>query len=296
MHTPGMPKPTLLIHGGACSQLSDQTKPGAIAATAALHLALTHGSAVLERGGSALDAVQAAVSTMEESGALNAGRGAVRDADGKRLLDAMLMDGGSQGIGAVAGVQYIRNPIQLARAVLDHTRHCLLIGNGAERLAEQHGLATVGDAWFCAPPPSQPVAHGTVGAVALDADGHLAAATSTGGTTAKLPGRVGDSPLAGAGTWADAHCAISATGVGEYFIRSGFAHRIAWAVAAGTPVITATQEALAAISLLGGWGGGIALTAQGELAAAFACPGMWRGLQRSGEKALVRCAPDELTG
>ena len=290
-----MLKPTLLIHGGACSQLTDPTGSEATTASAALHQALTRGSAVLDQGGSALDAVQTAVATLEESGALNAGRGAVCDADGKRLLEAMLMDGANHGIGAVAGVQHLRNPIILARAVLDQTRHCLLIGTGAERLADERGLARVSEDWFCAPPPNQPVAHGTVGAVALDADGRLAAATSTGGTTAKLPGRVGDSPLAGAGTWADAHCAISATGIGEYFIRTGFAHRIAWAVASGTPVTTAVQQALSAISRLGGWGGGIALTAQGELAAPFACAGMWRGLQRRGETATVLCAPGEFS-
>jgi beta-aspartyl-peptidase (threonine type) len=286
-----MPKPTLLIHGGACSQLTDPAGSEVATATAALHQALDHGSAVLDRGGSALDAVQMAVATLEESGALNAGRGAVCDAEGKRLLDAMLMDGATQGIGAVAGVQFLRNPIHLARVVLDQTRHCLLIGNGAERLADARGLARVNADWFCAPPPNQPVAHGTVGAVALDADGRLAAATSTGGTTAKLPGRVGDSPLAGAGTWADRHCAVSATGIGEYFIRTGFAHRIAWAVASGTPVATAIQQALSAISRFGGWGGGIALTAQGDLAATFACAGMWRGVQRCGEQPMVLCAP-----
>ena len=160
-----MLKPTLLIHGGACSQLTDPTGSEATTATAALHQALTRGSAVLDQGGSALDAVQTAVATLEESGALNAGRGAVCDADGKRLLDAMLMDGANHGIGAVAGVQHLRNPIILARAVLDQTRHCLLIGTGAERLADERGLARVSEDWFCAPPPNQPVAHGTVGAV-----------------------------------------------------------------------------------------------------------------------------------
>ena len=289
-----MPTPTLLIHGGACSQLTDPEGPEATSAQAALHAALARGTAVLARDGSALDAVQVAIASMEESGALNAGRGAVSDAHGQRLLDAMLMDGESQRIGAVAGVQRIRNPIVLARAVLDHTRHCLLIGSGAERFAALQGLASVDDAWFCAPPPHQPVAHGTVGAVALDAAGGLAAGTSTGGTTAKLAGRVGDSPLAGAGTWADDQCAISATGIGEYFIRTGFAHRIAWAVANGTPVATAIQQALSAVSGLGGWGGGIALTAHGEISTSFACAGMWRGLQRRGQSPRVLCGPGRL--
>ena len=287
--------PTLLIHGGACSELTAPHDPETTSAQAALHAALARGNAVLASNGSALDAVQVAIATMEESGALNAGRGAVRDADGKRFLDAMVMEGSQQRVGAVAGVQNIRNPIALARAVLEHTRHCLLIGQGAERLATQQGLATVDDSWFCAPPPNQPVAHGTVGAVALDAAGRLAAGTSTGGTTAKLAGRIGDSPLAGAGTWADGQCAISATGIGEYFIRTGFAHRIAWSVAAGMPVSLATEQALAALSALGGWGGGIALTTQGDLAASFACAGMWRGLQRVGEPASVLCGPGDLT-
>lgn len=256
-----------------------------------MRLALAAGMAVLANGGSALDAVQIAVTTMEDSGVLNAGKGAVRDADGNVLLDAMLMNGSTAQIGSVAGVQRVRNPIALARAVLDRTSHVLLIGSGAEHLADRHGLTRVGDDYFGAPPPDQPLAHGTVGAVALDHTGHLAAATSTGGTTAKLPGRVGDSPLAGAGTWADEACAVSATGVGEFFIRCGFAHRVAWAVAAGSTVEDAAVAALQRVTALGGWGGTIALSSDGSLTMPYTGAGMWRAYQRLTGEMVVACGP-----
>ncbi len=286
-------QPTLVLHGGVCSRL-----PGAayrLRGEATLRAALAIGMEVLAIGGMALDAVQAAVASLEDSGDLNAGRGAVRDADGQVMLDAMLMDGGTAAIGAVAGVQRVRNPIALARAVLARTPHVLLIGSGAEYLADQCRLERVADSYFGAPPPDQPLAHGTVGAVALDCNGGLAAATSTGGTTAKLPGRVGDSPLPGAGTWADHDCAVSATGVGEYFIRCGFAHRVAWSVAAGEPLVEATRAALQRVTQLGGWGGTIALTRTGEFTASFSvgAAGMWRAHQRLGSPAVVACAAEE---
>jgi isoaspartyl peptidase/L-asparaginase-like protein (Ntn-hydrolase superfamily) len=282
--------PTLVLHGGVCSRLPDPVYRLRVEAT--LRAALATGMAVLAAGGSALEAVQMAVATMEDSGDLNAGRGAVRDAEQQVLLDAMLMDGATAAIGAVAGVQRVRNPIALARLVLERTPHVLLIGNGAERLADDHALERVGDDYFGAPPPDQPLAHGTVGAVALDRGGRLAAATSTGGTTAKLPGRVGDSPIPGAGTWADQECAVSATGVGEYFLRCGFAHRVAWSVAAGETVSAASEAALQRVIALGGWGGAIALTRSGELALPFAAAGMWRAHQRLGDPARVACGPD----
>ena len=282
--------PTLVLHGGVCSRLPgpDYRQRG----EETLRAALAAGMAVLTTGGSALDAVQVAVTTMEDSGVLNAGRGAVRDAEGCVLLDAMLMDGITAKIGSVAGVQRVRNPIALARAVLERTAHVLMIGGGAERLADQLDLERVMDAYFGAPPPDQPLAHGTVGAVALDVHGHLAAATSTGGTTAKLPGRVGDSPLAGAGTWADDVCAVSATGVGEFFIRCGFAHRVAWAVAAGFTVDEATKTALQRVMELGGWGGAIALTSQGIISMPYSGAGMWRAHQRSDGEVFIACGSD----
>jgi len=283
-------EPILLIHGGVCSRLPEAGRQVEVAAV--MQTALAAGMVVLRGDGSALDAVQAAVAALEASGVLNAGRGAVRDADGQVLLDAMLMEGHTARVGAVAGVQRVASPVALARAVMERTGHVLLIGAGAERLADEHGLLRVGDDWFGAPPPDQPVAHGTVGAVARDVRGRLAAATSTGGTTAKLPGRVGDSPLAGAGTWADDACAVSATGVGEYFIRSGFAHRVAWDVGAGRAVSRATQEGLARVATLGGWGGCIALAADGEAAMPFIGAGMWRGYQRGAAGPVVAVGVD----
>ena len=280
-------QPTLVLHGGVCSRLPDPEYRQLGEAT--LRAALAAGMAVLSAGGAALDAVQVAVTSMEDSGVLNAGRGAVRDAEGCVLLDAMVMDGFTAKIGSVAGIQRVRNPIALARAVLERTTHVMLIGSGAERLADQQAIERVTDAYFGAPPPDQPLAHGTVGAVALDAHGHLAAATSTGGTTAKLPGRVGDSPLAGAGTWADEACAVSATGVGEYFIRCGFAHRVAWDVAAGFTVEAAAQRALQRVTELGGWGGTIALTREGIIAMPYSGAGMWRAFQHGAGDVFVAC-------
>ncbi len=257
-----------------------------------MQAALAAGMAVLRAEGSALDAVQAAVASLEASGALNAGKGAVRDAEGKVLLDAMLMEGHTARVGAVAAVERVASPVALARAVMEKTPHVLLIGAGAARLADEQGLLRVGEDWFGAPPPDQPVAHGTVGAVARDVRGRLAAATSTGGTTAKLPGRVGDSPLAGAGTWADDACAVSATGVGEYFIRAGFAHRVAWEVGAGRPLSRAAAESLARVATLGGWGGCIALASDGEPAMPFIGAGMWRGYQRGAAKPMIAVGVD----
>lgn len=283
-------QPTLVLHGGVCSRLPspDYRQRG----DATLRAALAMGMAVLSAGGAALDAVQVAVTAMEDSGVFNAGRGAVRDAEGCVLLDAMVMDGVTAKIGSVAGIQRVRNPIALARMVLERTAHVLLIGSGAERLADQQAIERVTDAYYGVPPPDQPLAHGTVGAVALDAQGHLAAATSTGGTTAKLAGRVGDSPLAGAGTWADEACAVSATGVGEFFIRCGFAHRVAWAVAAGLTVDEAAKIALERVTELGGWGGTIALTHNGIIAMPYSGAGMWRAYQRRHGEAFVACAAD----
>jgi len=280
-------QPTIVLHGGVCSRLPDPDYQRRGEAT--LRSAVAVGMAVLAAGGSALDAVQMAVTSMEDSGVLNAGRGAVRDAEGCVLLDAMLMDGATAKIGSVAGVQRVRNPIALARAVLERTSHVMLIGSGAEQFADQQALERVTDGYYFAPPPDQPLAHGTVGAVALDSAGHLAAATSTGGTTAKLPGRVGDSPLAGAGTWADDVCAVSATGVGEYFIRCGFAHRVAWGVAAGQTVEEASQAALQRVTALGGWGGTITLTRDGTFSMPYTGAGMWRAYQRMSSEAVVAC-------
>lgn len=269
----------LLIHGGAGA-----LQPGADdapAVHAALRAAAGAGRDVLAAAGRALDAVVAAVASLESSGEFNAGRGAVRATDGSVSLDAALMDGGSRAAGAVAALSGYASAIGVARLVLERTAHVLLAGEGAARFAAESGVPLAPPGLFR---PSargrSPAAghHGTVGAVARDADGAFAAATSTGGVPGKLPGRVGDSPLIGAGTYADACCAVSATGTGETFIRTVFAHRVATLVGAGRPVVEAAEAALAEVTALGGHGGCIALDAAGERALPFTTPGMFRAV------------------
>lgn len=277
----------LAIHGGAGviepDQLScDETE----AIHAALNAALEAGGVVLERAGHALDAVEAAVTVLEDAPWFNAGRGAVYTAEGAHELDAALMEGHTRRAGAVAGVRTVRNPVHLARAVMDRTPHVLLIGEGAERFADtQDTIARVENAWFDTPArhaqwrqaqareresvgtSARGTYFGTVGAVALDRHGHLAAATSTGGMTNKRYGRVGDSPLIGAGTWADTQVAVSATGWGEVFIRCAVAHDIAARMAYGGASLQDAADAvvLQAVPALGGDGGVIAIDAQGQL-------------------------------
>jgi len=241
-----------------------------------LQAALDAGWNVLSRGGTALDAVQAAVLVMEDSGAFSAGKGAVQDCEGQVTLDAALMNGKDQRAGAVAAVPWLRNPIAAARMVMERTPHVLLVGPGAETFLRSQGVGQQDTGYF-SPAHSAAAKQGTVGAVALDEAGNLAAATSTGGTPAKLPGRVGDSPLIGAGTFANKTCAVSATGQGEFFIRTVFAYRVAAAVEQGATVQDAGNAALQAVARLGGEGGAIALTAQGDWAAPFITLGMFRG-------------------
>ncbi len=197
---------------------------------AGLEEALAAGSAVLEEGGSAVDAVQAAVCSLEDCALFNAGRGSVLTTDGAVEMDAAVMSGADLRAGAVAGVTRVRHAVELARAVMEGTPHVLLVGAGAERLAVSQGLELCEPDWFVTDRQRDRwmATRGTVGAVALDSDGHLAAATSTGGVRDQLPGRVGDSPLIGAGTYADdATCAVSATGDGEIIVRSLVAGEIA---------------------------------------------------------------------
>lgn len=249
---------------------------------AALRAGLDAGRAILDRGGPALDAVTAAVEALEGSGQFNAGRGAVRDAAGGVSLDAAVMDGSSRRAGAVAGLIGFGGAVRVARLVLDRTQHVLLVGPGAEAFATSAGLARVPDSYFDArhrvSADAVPTSQGTVGAVALDASGHLAAATSTGGVTGKLPGRVGDSPIIGAGTYADGRCAVSATGAGEAFIRAVFAYRLAAAHAAGAAIADASQQSLTEVAALGGSGGCIALDSMGNVAMPFDTPGMFRAM------------------
>ena len=249
-----------------------------------LERALAAGHAVLAGGGSSLDAVCAAVVELEDSPLFNAGRGAVYNAEGRHEMDAGVMDGATLAAGAVAAVGRIRNPVLAARAVMEKSRHVLLVGRGAERFAARQGLRMEKREYFATRPRLLALKrnvqghHGTVGAVARDIAGNLAAATSTGGYTGKLPGRVGDSPVVGAGTYADnAACAVSGTGLGEAFIRAVAAHDVAARMRyGGETLAAAARKALAAVAALGGDGGLIAVDRRGRVVMPFNSEGMYR--------------------
>ena len=255
----------------------------------ALEEALERGYA----GRTAMDAVVAAVVAMEDSPLFNAGRGAVYNAEGRHELDAAVMEGASLRAGAVACVGRIRNPVLAARAVMEHSRHVLLTGKGAERFASRNGIALVSSRYFhtaerlAALKRNLRNHHGTVGAVALDRDGNLAAATSTGGYTGKLPGRVGDSPLVGAGTYADNRaCAVSGTGLGEAFIRALVAYDVAARMRYRRATLAAAaRAALANVARLGGDGGLVAVDRRGNVAMPFNSEGMYRAsIDRRGKR------------
>lgn len=299
---PASVAPVLVIHGGAGVVRTGLSDAEAAAAREALARALRIGHAQLSDGRPALDAVVAAITVLEDDPSFNAGRGAVFTHEGRNELDASLMDGGTRAAGAVAGVRRIRNPIQLARHVMDDSPHVMLVGEGAETFAQAQGMAFVDPAWFHTEKRWQQLqkarsdadaarnAHavvandplryfGTVGAVALDASGALAAGTSTGGMTDKRWGRVGDAPVIGAGTWADARCAVSGTGWGEFYLRTAAAHAICSRVELlGESVETAAEAVINVdIPALGGNGGAIALGADGRMALPFNTEGMYRG-------------------
>ena len=247
--------------------------------------ALRAGGGALEAGGSALDAVVAAVQVLEANPAFNAGLGSVANADGEVEMDAAVMEGAELRAGAVAGLRSTRHPVALARHILDTGEHLFYAGEGAERLGRAAGLARIDPAELAAAAPELEAAssQGTVGAVALDRAGHLAAATSTGGTPGKRPGRVGDSAVIGAGTFADdASCALSTTGHGESFIRCVFAHSVAMRVGQGVALEPACAALLARVEVLGGEGGCVALDARGNLACPYDTPIMPRGVLREG--------------
>ncbi len=291
---------TLMVHGGAGILTRDTvTDATDAAARAGLDAALRAGEAVLATGGTALDAVEAAVRVLEDDPTFNSGRGAVFTFDGGNELDAAIMDGATRKAGAVAGVTRTRNPVTLARAVMEHSPHVLLAGNGADVFATEHGVEQAGPEWFAiderraqldamkANPDGWfdvDMKYGTVGAVACDAAGHVAAATSTGGVTGKRWGRIGDSPLIGAGTIADDRaCAVSATGAGEFFIRIGVAHEIAARIRfLGETLATAADTVLSETLALGGSGGVIVVGPDGDLAWRFTTPGMYRGQVQAG--------------
>jgi len=297
-HAADKPKTALVIHGGAgVIERSALSAADEREVRAALNRALDAGNAVLAKGGSALDAVEAAVITMEESPQFNAGKGAVFNADGKHELDASIMEGHTRRAGAVAGVSTVRNPIRLARAVMEHSPHVMLAGSGAEKFADSRPeLERVKNSWFDTERRRQQLEaaqakekagaalvekgkyFGTVGAVALDAHGHIAVATSTGGMTNKRWGRVGDSPVIGAGTWADERCGVSGTGWGEFYIRNAVAHDICARVAyRGDALSVAAEEVINKIvPAHGGDGGAIALDRDGNIAMPFNTAGMYR--------------------
>ena len=275
-------------------------------ARSGLEEALVAGSAILEKRESALEAVEAAVRVLEEDPCFNAGRGSVLTASGCIELDAAIMDGRKRQAGAVAGLRTTRAPISLARLLLEQGPHVFLSGKGADDFARDHGLDQVENSWFevaerrrqldellSSDGFDDEVKYGTVGAVAVDVDGHVAVATSTGGLTAKRWGRVGDSPLIGAGTYADDRAAaVSATGSGEYFIRAVAGHQLAERVRIGGQSLQEALDAvLADIQALGGKGGLIAVAPDGEAAWGFTTPGMYRGIADAGGR-TVRVYPD----
>jgi beta-aspartyl-peptidase (threonine type) len=313
----------IVLHGGAgiIERRTMDLKTEA-AYRASLTQAIQAGSAILAQGGSSLDAIEAAIRILEDDPLFNAGRGAVFTAEGKNELDAAIMDGATLKAGAVAGVTRTRHPISLARAVMEKSLHVMLIGAGADAFAAETGLEQVDPSFFfterrwqslvkqlknegrtipprpagAPPPPLTPVAEieapeahefGTVGVVALDRAGNIAAGTSTGGTQGKRWGRVGDSPIIGAGTYAsNQSCAVSATGAGEYFIRLTVAREVCALVQyKGLTLQQAADQVIhKELKTLGGDGGLIAITPDGQMAWSFNTPGMYRARQVEGGK------------
>ena len=297
-------KTALVIHGGAGFVAKESLTPDDLRGYHAdLNRALDAGNAILASGGSALDAVSAAVVVLEESPRFNAGKGAVFNAAGGHELDAAIMEGHTRRAGAVAGVTTARNPIKLARAVMEHSAHVMLAAGGAEAFADTRPeIERVPNTWFDTDHrrralekaqhdevsgkqasgyayDDEPPYFGTVGAVALDSHGHIAAATSTGGMTNKKWGRIGDAPVIGAGTWADERCGVSGTGWGEFYIRNAVAHDICARVAyRGDTLAAAADEVVNKIvPAQGGDGGAIALDRDGNIAMPFNSGSMFRG-------------------
>jgi beta-aspartyl-peptidase (threonine type) len=327
---------SIAIHGGAGAVPAEHLgRDQGTRYKTSLATVLDASFGILERGGTSLDAVTAAVRALEDDPLFNAGRGAALTREGWAELDAAVMDGKDQRAGAVASVRHVKNPVDLARRVMEKSRHVLLVSTGAEEFALEEGIALVPNLYFRtddrrqqlaaeqkgrsvsdliptqqdaqsaqggtgsdsksgarSPPASKPIigSQGTVGAVALDRHGNLAAATSTGGMTNKRQGRVGDSPIIGAGTYAkNGVCAVSATGHGEYFIRAVAAYHIASAVEYRRLSLEAAVRELihSRIATLGGSGGIIAVGAQGEIVMDFSTEGMFRGARDSAGRRVV---------
>ncbi len=302
-----------VIHGGAGTIRRENMTPELEAAYRnSLMKALNAGYVVLQQGGSSVDAVEAAIRLLEDDSLFNAGKGAVLDSKGTASLDASIMDGRDLNAGAVAAVRRVRHPISLARAVMEKSPHVMLVGDGAEVFAQEQGLELVppdyfityrrlqqwkqikaqgestSDAQASLEPPMH--AFGTVGAVALDKAGNLAAGTSTGGMMNKKYGRVGDSPIIGAGTYANnATCAVSATGHGEYFIRNVATHTIHALMAyKNMSLQEAAETVLEQIKEMGGSGGVIAVDREGHIAMPFTTEGMYRGYITADGQAVVQ--------
>lgn len=286
---------SIAIHGGAGTMTRDhmnEAEQGEY--KAALAAALDAGQAVLAGGGSALDAVEAAVVVLEDEPRFNAGRGAVFTYHGTNELDASIMDGRDRSAGAVTGVTHVKNPVRLARAVMEKSPHVFLSREGAEEFAREQGVEIVDADWFATPERWRQLQelkakslgwfdvdlkYGTVGAVAVDSEGHLAAATSTGGLTGKRWGRIGDSPVIGAGNYADDRgCAVSATGAGEFFLREGVAHEICARMRLlGESAQAAAETVIGEVGALGGDGGVIVASPGSAPVFVFNTPGMYRG-------------------
>ena len=303
---PQSPRFGIVIHGGAGTILKSNMTPEREAEyTAKLNEVLKTGYKILENGGTALDAVNAAINIMEDSPLFNAGKGAVLTEKGVAELDASIMDGKNLMAGAVAGVRHIKNPINLARLVMEKSPHVMMVGEGAEEFGKENNIEMVDNSYFITKERwesyqkmlkreeerKKAEKHGTCGAVALDKSGNLAAGTSTGGMMMKKFGRVGDSPIIGAGTYANNNtCAVSATGYGEYFIRLGVAKDISALMEYKNYSLkdAANEVIMNKLGKLGGDGGIIAIDKNGNVAMPFNTDGMYRGQYLNGEEPVVK--------
>lgn len=307
--TPNKVSWAIALHGGAGTM--DPNTPPEIAAAyrASLALALEEGRARLARGASALDTCEAVVRALEDDELFNAGRGATLTTEGKAELDASIMDGSTMRGGAVGAVRGVKNPISLARMVMERTQHILLVAEGAAAFARSAGVPLVDNEYFVTPRRKEALekllrerkvglgaepasTYGTVGCVALDAQGRLAAATSTGGRNGKMPGRVGDTPLLGAGNYADAFAAVSGTGTGEEFIRHAVARTIPARMALAGESLEQAADHLVHRTLKAGDGGVIAVDAKGNIAMPYNSTGMYRGAADSAGRFEVRIWKD----
>ena len=286
----------IAIHGGAGTiTRENMTAEKELAYRFKLAEALNTGYTILKNGGTSLDAVEVTIRVMEDSELFNAGKGAVFTNAGTNELDASIMDGSNLMAGAVAGVKTVKNPISAARKVMEETWHVMLSGDGADKFAQEQNLEVVDPIYFYTQrrwdslKKTQAKKHGTVGCVALDKHGNLAAGTSTGGLTNKQWGRVGDSPIIGAGTYANNQtCAVSGTGQGEYFIRGNVAYDIsAMMEYENTTVGEAAQQVIGKLSELGAEGGVIAMDSYGNISMPFNTAGMYRGFRKDGSPAKI---------